>query len=88
MQSWKDLDLPILRNRVLRQDNIHISVVPPCYVVDFLILKKRFFRLRNVQILVSGVLEGGRSADIHEFCFHAAKRSGMYCVEMQWGSIC
>ncbi len=56
----------------------------PCYVVDLLILKNRFFKLRNVQIWVSAVLEGGRSADIHEFCFHAAKRSDMYCFEMQW----
>ena len=31
----------------------------------------------------SAVLEGGRSADILEFCFHAAKRADMYCVEMQ-----
>ena len=33
----------------------------------------------------SAVLEGGRSADIQEFCFHAAKRADKYCVEMQCG---
>ena len=54
---------------------VHIWVVPPCNVVELLILKNRFFRLRNVQIWVSSVLEVGRSADFHEFCFHAAKRS-------------
>ena len=54
-----------------------------CYVVDLLIPKNRVFRLRNVQIWVSAVLEGGRSSDFHEFFFHAAKRSNMYCVEMQ-----
>ena len=31
----------------------------------------------------SAVLEGVRSADIHEFCFQAAKRSDMDCVEPQ-----
>ena len=29
------------------------------------------------------VLEGGRPANIHEFCFQAAKRSDMECVELQ-----
>ena len=29
------------------------------------------------------VLEGGRSADIHEICFQAAKRSDMDCAELQ-----
>ena len=65
--------------------NVHICVVPLSYVVDLLILKNRVGSLRNVQICVSAVLDGGRSADIQEFCFHAAKRSDMYCVEMQWG---
>ena len=32
----------------------------------------------------SAVLEGGRSADIHEFCFQDAYRSDMICVELQW----
>ena len=31
------------------------------------------------------VLEGVRSADIYEFCFQAAKRSDMDCVELQRG---
>ncbi len=31
----------------------------------------------------NAVLEGDRSADIHLFCFQAAKRSDMYSVEMQ-----
>ena len=34
--------------------------------------------------MVSAVLKGGRSADIHEFCFQAAKRSDMDCVDVQW----
>ncbi len=33
----------------------------------------------------SAVLEGGRSADIQEFCFQAAKRSDMDCAELQGG---
>ena len=31
----------------------------------------------------SAVLEVRRSANIHEFCFQAAKRSDMECVELQ-----
>ncbi len=31
----------------------------------------------------SAVLDGGRSAYINEFCFQAAKRSDMDCVELQ-----
>ena len=31
----------------------------------------------------SAVLEGGGTANINEFCFHAAKRSDMNCVELQ-----
>ena len=31
----------------------------------------------------SGVLEGGQFVDIHEFCFQAAKRADMDCVEQQ-----
>ena len=33
----------------------------------------------------SAVLEVGRSADIHELCFQAAKPSDMDCVEVQGG---
>ena len=33
----------------------------------------------------SAVLQGGRSPDIHEFCFQAAYRSHMVCIEQQWG---
>ena len=33
----------------------------------------------------SGVHEVGQSVDIHEFCFQAAKRSDMDCVELQRG---
>ena len=35
----------------------------------------------------SAVLEGGRSADIHEFIFQAAGLSDMDCVELQWFSL-
>ena len=31
----------------------------------------------------SAVLQGCRSGDIHEFCFQAAKRADMDCVEQQ-----
>ena len=31
--------------------------------------------------MVSAVLDGGRSAVIHEFCFQAAKRSDIVCVD-------
>ena len=71
------VDFHILRNRVLSFGNVHIWLVPPCYVFDLLIPRNRVFRLRNVQIWVSAVLHGGRSADIHKFCIHAAKRSDM-----------
>ena len=74
----------ILRKRVLKLGYVHIYVVPPSYVVDLLNLRNRVFNLRNVEILVA-VMEGGRSADIHEFCFQAAKRSDMDCVELQSG---
>ena len=76
MLSLKDFDLLILNNRVLRLRDFHIRVVPPCYVVEF----------RFSGIAFSGFeffLEGRRSADIHEFCFQAAKRSDMNCVELQ-----
>ncbi len=33
----------------------------------------------------SAVLEGGRFSNIHKFCFQAAKRSDMDCVELQFG---
>ncbi len=33
--------------------------------------------------MCSAVLEVGRSADIHEFCFLAAKRADMNCTEVQ-----
>ena len=35
--------------------------------------------------MCSALLEGGPSADIHEFQFQAAKRSYMDCVEVQGG---
>ncbi len=35
--------------------------------------------------MCSAVLEGGRSANIHEFCFQPAKCSDMDCVEVQGG---
>ena len=37
--------------------------------------------------MLSAVLEGGRSADIHEFCFQTGKRSDMDCIELQGGQI-
>ena len=48
-------------------------------MVDLLILRYRVIRLRNHQ----AVLEGGRSADNHEFCFQVPQRSDMDCVELQ-----
>ncbi len=35
--------------------------------------------------MVCSVLEGGRSANSHEFCFQAVKRSHMECFEGQGG---
>ncbi len=40
------------QDRVLRLGNVHICVVPPCYVVDLMILRILVFRLRKVQIWV------------------------------------
>ena len=54
------------------------------YVFDLLILENRVLWLRIVQIWVSDVLEGGRFADIHEFCFQVAKSSDMGYFEKQW----
>ena len=34
----------------------------------------------NLSNMDSAVLEGGRPANIHEFCFQAAKRSDLECV--------
>ena len=64
--------------------NVHIWVVPLCYVVDLPIPRNRVFGFETFN-MGSAVLEGGRSPDIQEFCFHVAKRSDMYCGEMQWG---
>ena len=36
----------------MRLGNVYIWVVPPCYVVDLMVLRNRVFRLRNVQIYV------------------------------------
>ncbi len=72
----------ILRNRDSSLGNVHTWVVSPCYVVDLMILRNRFFRLRNFQVWISAVLQGGRSADIHEFSFHTAKRADMDSVEL------
>ncbi len=54
-------------------------------MVDFMFLRNRVFKLRIVQIWISAVLEVGRSADIHEFCFQGAKRSDMDSVDVQVG---
>ena len=35
--------------------------------------------------MCSAVMEDGRSVDIHEFCFQAAKLSDIDCVELQGG---
>ncbi len=49
VQSLKDLDMVITRDRVLTPGNVHISVFPPCYVVDLPILRNRVFMFRNVK---------------------------------------
>ncbi len=67
----------------MKLGNVHIWAVPPCYVVELMILRNRVFRLRNVN-MGSAVLQGGRSANIHELCFQAAKRSDKVCVYLQW----
>ena len=72
----------MLRNRVLRVGKVHIWPSPPCYVVDLLILRNRVLVFETFKY-GSAVLEVGRFADIHEFCFQAAKRSDMECVVLQ-----
>ncbi len=41
--------------------------------------KSRFLASKHTN-MGSAVLEGGRPANIHEFCFQAAKRSDLKCV--------
>ena len=41
------------------------------------------FQASKRPIMGSAVLEVGRYADIHQFCFQAAKRSDMDCAELQ-----
>ena len=47
--TWKDFDLLIIRNRVLRLGNVHVWVVSLFYVVNLLMLRNRVLRLRIVQ---------------------------------------
>ncbi len=54
-------------------------------MVDLLILKKSRFQASKRKDMGSAVLEDGRSANIHEFCFQASKRSDMDCFEVQGG---
>ena len=85
MPSWKDFDLLILKNCVWRLGNIHTLLVQPFYVVNFLILRNRVFRLRFVQIwaMPSWVLL--RFADTQELCFEAWKRSYNACSDLLCG---
>ncbi len=80
----KDFDLLILRKRVFETWKRSLRGFTPSYVVLLLILRNRVFRIRKVEIWVA-VMEVGRSADIHEFCFQAAKLSDMDCVELLGG---
>ena len=41
------------------------------------------FQASKRTIMSSAVLEDGRRANIHEFCFPAAKLSDMDCVQVQ-----
>ena len=52
-----------------------------CCRFDF--SQESFFQASKRSNMGSAVLEGGLSADIHEFCFQAAKRSDMDCVKVQ-----
>ena len=80
----RNFDLLILRNHVLRLGNVNIWLVSPFNVVDLLILRNRFSGFESSNI-GSAVLEDGLSAYIHEFCFQAAKRLNMDCVELERG---
>ena len=66
----------------MRLENVHIWVDPPCYVDDLMILRNRVsgFECSNMG---SAVLEGGRSDDIHIFCFQAEKCANMDCVDVK-----
>ena len=45
-----DFDLPMLRNRVFREGNVHIFVVPSCVVIDLMVFRNYVFELRNLPI--------------------------------------
>ena len=46
--DMKVLRFADIRNRVLRLGNVHVWIVPPCYVVDLLLLRNCIFGLRIV----------------------------------------
>ena len=74
-----------LRNRVLRLENVHICVVPPCYVVDILILRNYVFRLRKVQISVALSRKVVVLLIFRNSVSKLQKGSDMDCVELQGG---
>ena len=46
--------------------------------------KSRFQASKRTK-MGSAIQEGGRPANFHEFCFQAAKRSDLECVQLQVG---
>ena len=79
------LDLFIDWNRILTFRNVQIWVFLSSKNFDLLILRNRISGYEKFKYIGSAVLVGGRSADIQEFCFLAAKCSVMDCVELQGG---
>ena len=59
LPSWKDFDLLILRNRVLRFGMVHIRVVPPFYVCDLLMFRNSVLNMKNVQKRCCAELQSG-----------------------------
>ena len=57
--------------------NHQIWAVLNCKGFYLLIVRNCIFRLRNVQIRCSTILQVGRNADAQESCFQASKRSNM-----------
>ena len=81
----KDLDLLILRNRVLKLGKFHIWVVLPCKCCRLADFQESYFQASKRTNMGIAVLEVGRSANNHELFSQAAYLSDIDCVELQAG---
>ncbi len=75
--SWKVVVLLIFTNSIFKQQNLELWTVSK--YKGFYLLIQSYKR----SYTGSAVLEGGRSADIHEMFFQAAKSSDMEFVDLQ-----